>query len=143
MGKLTIDFKDYLSERLREPDAVVGYLNGALESDDPGTFLLALRYVADAVGIGNVAEVTGLNRESLYKMLSDQGNPRLTSVFALFRAFGVQLSVKPLSPSSASAESEEHIHPFLALVGGDKSYIAQVEDDNDDTHARNPEPVAA
>jgi probable addiction module antidote protein len=143
MDKLTSDFKEYLYARLQEPGAVVAYLNAALESDDPATFLIALRYVAEARGIANVAEVSGLNRESLYKMLSDQGNPRLSSVVALFGAIGVQLSVRPLSPRASDQDTEGELRPLLALVGNDKSYIAQLEDGNDTTHARDTEPAAA
>ena len=35
---------------------------------------------------------TGLNRESLYKMLSEEGNPRLSSLSAIFDALGFKLS---------------------------------------------------
>jgi probable addiction module antidote protein len=95
MDKLTRDYKDYLYERLQDPDAVAEYLNAVLEEGDVPAFLLAVRIVAEARGFSSVAKAAELNRESLYRMLSDQGNPRLSSMVSLFEALGVQLQVRP------------------------------------------------
>ena len=76
---------------LREAEA---YLNAALEEDDPELFLLALRNVAGAQGgVAQLADKTKLNRESLYKMLSERGNPELKSLDALLHALGFRLAV--------------------------------------------------
>ena len=65
-----------LIESLRDAREAEGYLNAALEEDDPELFLLALRNVAEAQGgVASLAEKTKLNRESLYRMLSERGNP--------------------------------------------------------------------
>src|SRR5688572_1913595 len=96
MDKLTTDFKEYLYERLQDPEAAAEYLNAAGEGDDAASFLIALRLVAESRGIAQVAQKADLNRESLYKMLSDQGNPRLSSMLAVFEAVGLQIQVKPL-----------------------------------------------
>lgn len=68
------------------------YLNAALEEDDPELFLLALRNVAQG-GMARLAEKTKLNRESLYKMLSECGNPELKNLDALLHALGFRLAV--------------------------------------------------
>ena len=53
----------------------------ALEEDDPELFLLALRNVTEAQGgVARLAEKTKLNRESLYRMLSERGNPEFKSL---------------------------------------------------------------
>jgi probable addiction module antidote protein len=73
------------------------YLRAALDDDDEhadAVFLLALRDVAKANHMTYVAEATGLNRESLYKMLSRRGNPGLNSVKAVLSAVGLKLSVQ-------------------------------------------------
>ena len=57
-------------------------------------FLLALRDVAEAHGIAKLAGQANLNRESTYKMLSEQGNPRLSSLWALLDSIGLRLSVE-------------------------------------------------
>ena len=83
-----------LIERLRDAGEAKEYLNAALEEDDPELFLLALRNVAEAQGgVGQLAEEAKLNRESLYKMLSERGNPELRSLDALLHALGFRLAV--------------------------------------------------
>jgi probable addiction module antidote protein len=70
-----------------------GLLFAALEDGDPQVFLLALRDVAEARGIGRLSEETRLKRESMYRMLSKQGNPRLTSLDAVLNALGLRLGI--------------------------------------------------
>ena len=83
-----------LIESLRDAGEAEEYLNAALEEDDPELFLLALRNVAEAQGgVAKLAEKTKLNRESLYKMLSERGNPELRSLDALLHALGFRLAV--------------------------------------------------
>lgn len=65
-----------------------------MEENDPELFLLALRNVAEAQGgIAQLAEKAKLNRESLYRMLSDRGNPEFRSLDALLHALGFRLAV--------------------------------------------------
>ena len=57
-------------------------------------FLLALRNVTEAQGgVWSLAEKTKLNRESLYRMLSERGNPEFQSLDALLHALGFRLAV--------------------------------------------------
>jgi len=42
----------------------------------------------------HVAEAAGLNRESLYRMLSRRGNPGIHSLKAVLDAVGLRLSVE-------------------------------------------------
>ena len=83
-----------LIESLRDSGEAEEYLNAALEEDDPELFLLALRNVAEAQGgVAQLAEKAKLNRESLYKMLSERGNPEFRSLDALLHALGFRLAV--------------------------------------------------
>ena len=69
-------YEDVLDEDLKDPAEAAGYLNACLEDGDPEVFLLALRDVARARGgVARLAEVTELNREHLYRLLSENGNP--------------------------------------------------------------------
>ena len=87
-------YENVLDEDLRDPAEAVGYLNACLEDGDPEVFLLALRDVARARGgLAKLAEVTGLNREHLYRMLSENGNPELRSLETLLDALGFRLAV--------------------------------------------------
>src|SRR5688500_6948835 len=96
MDKLTRDYKEYLYDRLQHTDGVAADLNAVIEDGDVSALLLAMRYVAEARGFSSVAHAAGLNRESLYRMLSNGGNPRLSSMVSLFEAFGVELQVRPV-----------------------------------------------
>ncbi len=87
-------YQEYLIESLRDQREAEEYLNAALEEEDPELFLLALRNVAEAQGgVAHLAEKAKLNRESLYKMLSERGNPELRSLEALLHALGFRLAV--------------------------------------------------
>ncbi len=69
-------------------------MNAALEEDDPELFLPALRNVAEAQGgVAQLAEKAKLNRESLYKILSQRGIPELKNLDAILHALGFRLAV--------------------------------------------------
>jgi len=71
------------------------YLRAALEEEDePRVLLIALRHLAQAQGIAKVAKAAGIERESLYRALSAQGNPRLSTLFAVTKAIGLRLTVE-------------------------------------------------
>lgn len=92
----TVSYKKILIERLKKtPKEAIGYLNAALEEeDDPRVFLLALKDVAEAYGgMSLLSEKTSLHRVSLYRMLSKNGNPEISSVNRLLRVFGLRLAV--------------------------------------------------
>ena len=102
MPKRTRDYTIGLRERLTDPGYAVEYLNAALdesESEHSETvFLLALRDVVEAQpSFSGVARLAGLNRESLYRMLSGNGNPHLRSIKFLLRSLGLKLTVAPAS----------------------------------------------
>lgn len=97
MPKRTKNYEIGLHERLQDPAYASEYLQAALEDDEEGSdavFLLALRDVARANRMAYVAEATGLNRESLYRMLSRRGNPGISSLKAVLSAVGLRLSVE-------------------------------------------------
>ena len=89
-------YQDSLLESLADASEAAAYLNAALEDGNKEVFLLALRNVADARlgGMSKLAEATGLNRESLYRMLSENGNPELNSLSLLLQALGLKLAVE-------------------------------------------------
>ena len=94
MPKTQPNYHDDLLERLKDPDYAAGYLEAVLEEgDDPGAFLLALRDVAQARGMSHLARDTNLQRENLYTMLSERGNPVLSSLDAILDALDLRLSV--------------------------------------------------
>jgi probable addiction module antidote protein len=87
-------YEEVLDEDLQDPAEAAGYLSACLESDEPEVFLLALRDVARARGgVAKLAEATQLNREHLYRMLSETGNPEFRSLELLLDALGFRLAV--------------------------------------------------
>jgi probable addiction module antidote protein len=93
MPKLTKSYQESLLQALQNPQEAAAYLTAALEEGDSAVFLLALRNVADAYGMTHVAHKAQLNRENLYRMLSEQGNPQLASLTALLEALELRLAV--------------------------------------------------
>ncbi len=87
-------FDDYLHEKLCNNEFAAVYLEVALEDDGVEELLYALRGVAIAQGgVRRVAEASQKGRESLYKSLSRQGNPRVKTLDDILRALGMRLSV--------------------------------------------------
>ncbi len=88
-------YQEDLIESLKNPKEAAAYLNAAIEEGDRELFLLALRNIAKAQGgISAIAEKAHLNRENLYRMLSNRGNPEIKSLMTLLRAMGLALTVK-------------------------------------------------
>ena len=97
-------YTETLKETLSDPEDAAAYLNAALEEDDPAAFLLALKDVADVHGgLTTLAQATELNRENMYRMLSGDGNPRISSLSALLHALGLRLSVTPAKSRRTAA----------------------------------------
>ena len=81
------------SDYLKTPNDIAEYLNMSLEDNDPKQFLVALHNVIEAKegGFTKASKDAGLNRVSMYKMLSKNGNPKLDSIMKLFNAIGIRL----------------------------------------------------
>jgi len=94
MSKASRPYTESLYEDLKDPEEAAEYLTAALEEGSPDVFLLALRDVAEAHGMKRLAEGAELNRESMYRMLSDKGNPQLASLTAILHELGLRLAVE-------------------------------------------------
>ena len=88
-------YREDLLKSLREPEEAREYLNAALEDENPEVFLLALKDIVDAnSSMSKLAQATSLNRESLYKTLSEKGNPQLNSIRSILSNLGFKLAVE-------------------------------------------------
>jgi probable addiction module antidote protein len=94
MKKITEKYENNLKADLRDPDEAAEYLNAALEDGSQEVFLMALKDVANAKGISEIARETKLNRENLYRILSTKGNPNLKSLNSVLHSVGLKLSVE-------------------------------------------------
>jgi probable addiction module antidote protein len=82
-----------VAEHLRTPEEMAAYLDAWLEEapDDVSGIARALGDIARAKGMSQVAKEAGLSRESLYRALSEGGNPSFATVLKVARALGVRL----------------------------------------------------
>lgn len=94
MTQLTVSYAEGLQVALSDPAEAAAYLDAALAENDQALFLLALRDVAEARGMSQVAQDARLNRENLYRMLSESGNPQLASLMSLLDSVGLRLAVE-------------------------------------------------
>lgn len=80
------------ARHLVSPQSQAELLNDALASGDAPYIAHALGVIARARGMTEVAREAGVTREALYKSLSEDGDPRLTTLMGVTRALGVTLS---------------------------------------------------
>ena len=91
------DAADYLNSEERQ----TAYITAALETGDADFVRDALGLVAKARGMSQIAKTSGLNRESLYKALSENGNPEFATIMRVIRAMGLTLTARPIGRSRA------------------------------------------
>ena len=80
-----------VAEHLETEEDMAAYLEAALEGNDPVLIAAALGDIARAKGMSQIANQTGLGRESLYKALSSDGNPEFSTILKVVNALGLQL----------------------------------------------------
>ncbi|EHK89942.1 addiction module antidote protein [Aggregatibacter actinomycetemcomitans] len=80
---------------LTDEETIAFYLTDALENGSEAEFLLALKNVAKARGMTQLAKDSGVPRESLYKTLSGESKPRFETITKIINALGVNLAFTP------------------------------------------------
>ena len=99
---------DAMAEMYREdPEFARQVINSILadENGDQGELLIVLRHMAKAFGgMQTIAEQANLNPTQLYRTLSPDGNPALSSFSAILKAMGMRLSVQPLHSPTAQVQ---------------------------------------
>ncbi len=78
-----------------DPAYAVTLLNSILEDGEQGELLVVLRQLAKAFGgVQKVAEKADLNPTQIYRTLSSEGNPELSSLTAILKAMGLRLAIE-------------------------------------------------
>jgi probable addiction module antidote protein len=90
-----VSYDDSLTTALQDPIEAAAYIEAVMELDEPATLLVALRQVAKAHGMAEVARRANVGDKSLFKALSAEGNPTLATVHKVLHAVGLRLSVVP------------------------------------------------
>jgi probable addiction module antidote protein len=103
--KKNIPYVSHEDEQIKEfrknPQRARDYLNAcievAFEENDPELVLTALAVVAKAYGMTHVAKESGVQRESLHRMLSKRGNPQWSSLFRVFKSLHLRPKLEALN----------------------------------------------
>jgi probable addiction module antidote protein len=86
-----------MADNITTEEEVYAYLEGALEEKDFETLLDVIGAAARSKGMAAIAEKLGLNRESLYKSLSREGNPSFMTIAKVLDSLGYKLHITPKS----------------------------------------------
>lgn len=81
------------AEFLNTEEDQIHFLADAMEEGDPAYIAHAIGIVARARGMSKIAQDAGLSRESLYRALSQNGDPRLSTLLGVVKAMGMKLSI--------------------------------------------------
>ncbi|HKS12019.1 MAG TPA: addiction module antidote protein [Pseudomonas sp.] len=82
------------ADYLHTPEAIVEFMNDALETGDAGYIAKALGVVARAKGMTQLSKETGLSREQLYRSFSAKGNPTLKTFLTVMKALGIDMTAR-------------------------------------------------
>lgn len=88
-------YEESLLQALIDPLEAAAYLDAAMELEDTAALLVAMRQVAKAHGMADVARRAEVGEKTLFKALSENGNPTLETVTRVLHAVGLRLSVAP------------------------------------------------
>ncbi|EGV19970.1 addiction module antidote protein [Thiocapsa marina] len=80
-----------ITEHLEDDQAIAEYLTVVLEDDDPALLAAALGDIARARGMTEIARLSGITREALYKALRADAAPRFDTINRVCHALGVKL----------------------------------------------------
>jgi probable addiction module antidote protein len=90
-----VSYDDTLAIVLKDPVEAAAYIEAVMELDEPATLLVALRHVAKAHGMAEVARRADMGDKTLFRALSEDGNPTLSTISKVLHAVGLRLSVVP------------------------------------------------
>lgn len=93
------NFDDLLEEYLQNPEFAISFLNQALADDDIEAFKQSLKDIIRVHGnISGIAKQANVSRGTLYKLMSDKGQPEMGTVLKVFHALGYDLTVTHRRP---------------------------------------------
>jgi probable addiction module antidote protein len=98
-------YRELAAETLRNnPEEALLYIETSLEEfekdNNTGALLSALRTVAEAQGgIPELARRIGMEKMTLYKALSEEGNPKLSTIGSILNGLGYRMKLEPISKS--------------------------------------------
>ncbi len=94
-----VSIEPTLLETLTDPEVAAAYIRDCLKETVPARsrlLLRALMNVARAQGISSLAKGSESRRRLIYKVLSEDGNPCITTLESILNAMGLVIDVRPL-----------------------------------------------
>jgi probable addiction module antidote protein len=85
------------AEYLGTEEQIAAYLEDVFESGNPELIIAAIGDAARARGMSKTANDTGHGRESLYKSLSQSGNPSFETILKVLSSLGFSIRLTPVS----------------------------------------------
>ena len=108
MPKKSASYDDFFSQQLREdPELAIHYLNEAAAESPHALFVAVGKLIAAHKGMKAMEDKTGIKRQSLYKMLSDTGNPGWVSMNTVLDELGISIEFKYRSSKRKSSQSRK------------------------------------
>ncbi len=93
--KRAVSYQDVLIEHLKDPEEAAAYLTACFE-EGPEIFLQGLGHVVEAQGrVRRTARLSRVNRESLYRLVSKDGNLRLSTLDAVLKTLRFTVHFAP------------------------------------------------
>lgn len=80
-----------MAEQLRTEQDIAEYITLVLGDGDTDELIRAVGYIAKARGMTEIAQKTGLGRESLYKALKVGSKPQFDTILKVLKAINIDL----------------------------------------------------
>ena len=81
----------------KDPAFAAEYFNAILVDGDETDLMLALRTLSKAFGgLQEVARNAEINANTIYRTLSEKGNPEIKTLSAILKAMGMRLAIQPI-----------------------------------------------
>lgn len=107
LGITTFDAAKYL----KDEESIAAFLNASIEMNDPAVLMNAVSTVARARSMTQLAEASGLGRESLYKALKAGATPRFDTVMKLLGALGLEIFIAPAKMAAQAKPAYQFMAP--------------------------------
>ena len=83
-----------MADHINTKEDVLNYLEAALEENDLEFLFVVIGDIARSKGMAQIAKDCNLARESLYRSLSQEGNPSFNTIVKVLDNLGFKLSIK-------------------------------------------------
>ena len=96
-------------ERIKTPTDQLAYLQAAFEENDPAPIVAALRDIARARGIAEIATAAGLSRGKVFEACRRGRKPTLNTLMGVAKAFGSRLTTMQLKPAEKARKTPSRV----------------------------------